>query len=173
MGEEASFSFHSLPQNMPPATSSRLITRNGGGGSQSSTRGLLLLLLAVVVACTPAEAFCPGMHSARTTTTTFLAMTAPKGPMDDDISRLQVKARLLLEKSKAKLASKEDDEDSEEIEVKCTMFEGGEAEEWIQWRMQMDELIRDMPLDDVAKKIKVAKALLKGQAREHLTAILP
>lgn len=41
-------------------------------------------------------------------------MTPPETPMDDDIAKLQAKARTLLEKSKAKLAQKEQALEEEE-----------------------------------------------------------
>ena len=43
-----------------------------------------------------------------------LHMTPPETPMDDDIAKLQAKARALLEKSKAKLAQKEQALEEEE-----------------------------------------------------------
>jgi hypothetical protein len=59
-----------------------------------------------------------------------------------------------------------EDAESETLEVKVTIFEEGDAEEWIKWRMQLDELIRDVPLTSFLQRIKVAKSLLKGQARD-------
>jgi hypothetical protein len=38
------------------------------------------------------------------------------------------------------------DEDSDELEVRATVFDEGEAEDWIRWRIQLDELIRDKNL---------------------------
>jgi hypothetical protein len=66
----------------------------------------------------------------------------------------------------------EDEDSSNRIETPCFIFETGEAEDWVKWRIQMVELIRDMPLTTGEQKIKVAKALLKGQAREYFTGIL-
>jgi hypothetical protein len=76
------------------------------------------------------------------------------------------------EMKKMKIKLSPDEEDSEMIEVRCHLFESGEAEDWVKWRIQLDELIRDMPLTTGAKRIKVAKALLKGQAREYLLDLL-
>jgi hypothetical protein len=40
----------------------------------------------------------------------------------------------------------EDEEADDEMEVRAFLFETGDAESWIKWRIQLDELIRDMPL---------------------------
>ena len=77
------------------------------------------------------------------------------------------------ESKKIKIRLDPDDNDvSNRIETPFFVFENGEAEDWVKWRMQMDELIRDMPLTTGEQKVKVAKALLKGQAREYFTGIL-
>lgn len=75
-------------------------------------------------------------------------------------------------KKKLTIKLEPDNEDSEEMQVYATLFESGSAEEWIRWRIQFDELIRDMPLNSGEKMIKVAKALLKGDARDHFVSIL-
>ena len=75
-------------------------------------------------------------------------------------------ADLKLETKKIKIKIDPDNEDSEELEVRAFMFEDGDAEQWIKWRIQLDELIRDIPLKTEQGKIKITKALLKGAARE-------
>ena len=40
-----------------------------------------------------------------------------------------------------------DDPDSGLMEIKCPVFEEGSAEEWIKWRIQLEEVIRDTPLN--------------------------
>ena len=63
-----------------------------------------VLVLLLLVSCTnPSTAFtlCRPTRTVRAT-----QIATAKEPVDDDITRLQAKARLLLEKSKAKLASK-------------------------------------------------------------------
>jgi hypothetical protein len=77
-----------------------------------------------------------------------------------------------LTKKRFKIRLEPDNEDSDELQVFATIFETGKPEEWIRWRIQMDELIRDMPLDSRRKKIKVAQSLLKGEARDRFTTIL-
>ena len=54
-------------------------------------------------------------------------------------------ADLKLETKKIKIKIDPDNEDSEELEVRAFMFEDGDAEQWIKWRIQLDELIRDIP----------------------------
>ena len=53
------------------------------------------------------------------------------------------------------------------MDVCAFLFENVDAKSWIKWRIQLHELTCNMPLTTRAKKIKVAKALLKGQAREY------
>ena len=65
----------------------------------------------------------------------------------------------------------ESDEDEDKLEVRAVLFESGDAEAWVKWRIQMDELIRDMPLGTPEEKSKVAKALLKGDARERFVTV--
>ncbi len=71
-----------------------------------------------------------------------------------------------VETKKLKIRTDPTDEDSDEIEIKATVFDEGEAEDWIKWRIHFDELVRDMKLVTGKQKIVVAKALLKGNARE-------
>ena len=76
------------------------------------------------------------------------------------------------ETKKLKIKTDPEDKDSDEIEVKAFVFDEGDAEGWIQWRIQMDELIRDMNLATGHQKIMLAKSLLKGNAREKFSGIL-
>jgi hypothetical protein len=77
-----------------------------------------------------------------------------------------------VETKKLKIKTDPGDEDSDEIEIRATVFDEGDAEGWIKWRIQMDELIRDMQLETGRQKIVLAKALLKGNAREKFIDIL-
>ncbi len=77
-----------------------------------------------------------------------------------------------VETKKLKIRTDPTDEDSDEIEIRATVFDEGEAEDWIKWRIQFDELVRDMQLVTGRQKIVVAKALLKGNAREKFSNIL-
>ncbi len=80
-----------------------------------------------------------------------------KDEMDDDV-----------ETKKLKIKTEPTDEDSDEIEIWATVFDEGDAEGWIRWQIQMDELVRDMQLETGRQKIVLAKALLKGNAREKI-----
>ena len=51
--------------------------------------------------------------------------------------------------------------------MRAFLFENGNTESWIKLRIQLDKLTCNMPFTTGAKKIKVAKAFLKGQAREY------
>ena len=90
-------------------------------------------------------------------------------PKDDEASEEDEKIK------KIKIKLDPDDDDSDEFEARCFIFETGDAERWVKWRIQMDELIRDVPLNDGEKKIKYSKALLAGeagQARERFVNIV-
>lgn len=76
------------------------------------------------------------------------------------------------ETKKLKIKTDPTDEDSDEIEIRATVFDEGNAEDWIRWTVQQDELIRDMTLTTGRQKIVLAEALLKGNARERFTNIL-
>ena len=76
------------------------------------------------------------------------------------------------ETKKIKVKTDPTDEDSDEIEVRATVFDEGDAEAWIQWRIQLDDLIRDKQLTNGRQKIVLSKALLKGNAREKFCDIL-
>lgn len=73
---------------------------------------------------------------------------------------------------KIRIRLEPDDEDSDEFESRCFLFDNGDAERWVKWRIQFEELIRDVPLNDGTKKIKYAKALLTGDARERFVNIV-
>ena len=77
-----------------------------------------------------------------------------------------------IETKKLKIKTDPADDDSDEIEIRATVFDGGDAEGWIKWRIQMDDLVRDMQLETGRQKIVLAKALLKGNAREKFIDIL-
>ena len=76
------------------------------------------------------------------------------------------------ETKKLKIKTDPTDEDSDELEIRATVFDEGDAEGWVQWRIQLDDLIRDMNLVTGRQKIVLAKALLKGNAREKFQGLL-
>ena len=76
------------------------------------------------------------------------------------------------ETKKLKIKTDPTDEESDELEVRATVFDQGDAEGWVQWRIQLDDLIRDMVMTTGRQKTVLAKALLKGNAREKLSDIL-
>ena len=45
------------------------------------------------------------------------------------------------------------------------MFEDGDTEEWIKWRISFQELSTMHPLDTTKKKLIMFKTLLKGEAK--------
>ncbi len=73
-----------------------------------------------------------------------------KDEMDNDV-----------ETKKLEIKTDPTDEDSDENEIWTTVFDEGGAETWIKWRIQIDELVRDMQLETGRQKIVLAKALLK------------
>ena len=93
----------------------------------------------------------------------FRRVTKKETSKDDDDESSRKKLSIRLDPT---------DEDSDELQIYATIFGSGTAEEWVKWRVQFDELVRDMPLTTGEKKIKVAKALLKGEARDSFVAIL-
>ena len=76
------------------------------------------------------------------------------------------------ETKKLRIKTDPTDDESDEIEVRASVFDEGDAEGWVQWRIQLDDLTRDMVLTTGRQKIVLAKALLKGNAREKLSDIL-
>ena len=76
------------------------------------------------------------------------------------------------ETKKIKIKMDPSDKDSDEIEVYAMVFDEGDAESWIRWQIQLDNLIRDKQLTDGQQTIVLAKALLKGSAREKFCDIL-
>jgi hypothetical protein len=77
-----------------------------------------------------------------------------------------------VDTKKLKIKTDPDDEDSDEREIRATVFVEGNAEDWIRWKIQFDERIRDMQVSTERQKEVFAKALLKGNAREKFTNIL-
>ena len=63
------------------------------------------------------------------------------------------------ETKKIKIKTDPLDEDSNKIDVYATVFDEGDAESWIQWQIQLDDLIRDKQLTDGQQKTVLAKAL--------------
>ena len=58
------------------------------------------------------------------------------------------------------------DAESETLEKQVLMFDDGRTEEWIRWRMEFEEVVRDTPLSTPIAKTKMASSLLKGRALE-------
>ena len=56
--------------------------------------------------------------------------------------------------------------------MRAFLFKNGNDKDLVKWRTQLDELTCYMLLTTGAKKIKLAKALLKGQAREYFINML-
>ena len=77
-----------------------------------------------------------------------------------------------VETKKLKIKTDPSDEDSDELEIRATVFDEGNAEAWVKWRIQLEELIRDMRMEGGRQKVMLAKALLKGNAREKFTNLL-
>ena len=62
-----------------------------------------------------------------------------------------------------------EEENSETVEKKVRIFGGDETpEDWVKWRIEFDEVVRDMPLTTAVAKTKMALTLLKGRAKELL-----
>jgi transposase InsO family protein len=65
------------------------------------------------------------------------------------------------------LVDPDDPEKSETVEKKVRIFGGSEnPEDWVKWRIEFDEVVRDMPLTTAIAKTKMALTLLKGRAKE-------
>ena len=65
------------------------------------------------------------------------------------------------------LVDPEDPKTSETVEKKVRIFGGSEnPEDWVKWRIEFDEVVRDVPLTTAAAKTKMALALLKLRAKE-------
>ena len=45
-------------------------------------------------------------------------------------------------------------------------------EAWVKWRIELEEIIRDFPLETSKHKASMARALLKGKTREKFQQIL-
>ena len=58
-----------------------------------------------------------------------------------------------------------DNPDSETITKKIRIFEDGSPEDWITWKTNVDEVIRDSPLLTASARIKATLVFLKGRAR--------
>ena len=58
-----------------------------------------------------------------------------------------------IETKKLKICTEPDNEDSDKLEIRATAFDEGNAEDWVKWSIQMDELVRDMNMSTAQKKI--------------------
>ena len=77
-----------------------------------------------------------------------------------------------VETKKLKIKTDPTDEDSDELEIRATVFDEGDAEAWVKWRIQLSELIRDKRIEGGRQKVMLAKSLLKGNAREKFSNLL-
>jgi hypothetical protein len=88
---------------------------------------------------------------------------------DDDDEKMKTKA--------IKIRIDPNDAESDQMEVKMEIFEDGDAKDWICWRIQLNEILRDVPVTDRVQKTKMAKSLQKGKMRDsfglhHLTNLV-
>ena len=61
----------------------------------------------------------------------------------------------------------DDPERSETVEKKVRIFGGSENPEfWVKWRIEFNEVVRNMPLTTAIAKTKMVVTLLKGRAKE-------
>ena len=70
-----------------------------------------------------------------------------------------------LEYKAVNLKVNPNDKKSDKIEKKVLIFGNGTTEDWIRWRIEFDECMRDVPQLELSNsKTIMAIALLKGQA---------
>jgi hypothetical protein len=61
----------------------------------------------------------------------------------------------------------DDPERSETVEKKVRIFGASENPEfWVKWRIEFNEVVRNMPLTTAIAKTKMVVTLLKGRAKE-------
>ena len=66
------------------------------------------------------------------------------------------------------LVDPEDPENSETIEKRVRIFGGSQnPEDWVKWRIEFDEVARDVPLLTGLAKTKMALTLLKARAKDY------
>ena len=56
--------------------------------------------------------------------------------------------------------------DSPTIDKKVRLFADGTAEDWLHWRMEWEDVVRDKPLKTCTQHVTMALTLLKGRAKE-------
>ena len=52
-------------------------------------------------------------------------------------------------------------------EWKVPVFEQGDAEDWVKWRIAYENLVEAYPLDTAEKQVKMLRTLLKGEAKDR------
>ena len=65
-----------------------------------------------------------------------------------------------------------DDKDSDTLEWKVAVFEDGDAEDWVKWRINYEYLVEAYPLDTPDKQVKMLRTLLKGEAKDRFNTAL-
>ena len=55
------------------------------------------------------------------------------------------------------------DKESDKTQWKIPVFEQGDAEEWVKWRITYDSLVEAYPLDTADKQIKMLRTLLNNK----------
>ena len=64
------------------------------------------------------------------------------------------------------------DKDSDKTEWKIPVFEEGDAEDWVKWRITYENLVEAYPLDTPDKQVKMLRTLLKGEAKDRFNTAL-
>ena len=59
------------------------------------------------------------------------------------------------------------DKTSDTTEWKVPVFEQGDAEDWVKWRIAYENLVEAYPLDTAEKQVKMLRTLLKGEAKDR------
>ena len=80
--------------------------------------------------------------------------------------------RAIIKKSKVPIETGK--KNSKTIEKKVRLFGDSDTspEAWIKWRIELDKIICDYPLETVSHKSVMALALLKGSARDKFQQTL-
>ena len=65
-----------------------------------------------------------------------------------------------------KIDPSDEAKDSPTIDKKVRLFADGTAEDWLRWRMEWEDVVRDKPLKTGTQHVTMALTLLKGRAKE-------
>ena len=65
-----------------------------------------------------------------------------------------------------KIDPSDESKDSPTIDKKVRLFADGTAEDWLRWRMEWEDVVRDKPLKTGTQHVTMALTLLKGRAKE-------